>query len=83
MSVNWWVYVLRCGDESFYTGVSTDVVRRLLQHRCGRGARYTRGRGPLLLWWCAGPFDRGTALREERRMKQLDHDQKWMLGQMR
>ena len=41
------VYVLRCGDGTLYTGVTNDLPRRLEAHRAGRGARYTRGRGPL------------------------------------
>lgn len=43
------VYILRCGDGTLYTGVARDVERRLGQHRRGKGARYTRGRGPLEL----------------------------------
>ena len=42
-----YVYILRCGDGTLYTGVARDVERRLKQHRSGKGARYTRGRGPL------------------------------------
>lgn len=72
----WWVYVLRCGDGSFYTGISTDPDRRLDQHRTGHGARYTRGRQPIDPWWHAGPFDKSQALREERRVKSLSHHQK-------
>jgi hypothetical protein len=45
----WFVYLLTCGDGTFYTGVARDVAARLEQHRSGRGARYTRGRGPLAL----------------------------------
>ncbi|WP_338055176.1 GIY-YIG nuclease family protein [Sulfobacillus harzensis] len=78
--MTWWVYVIRCGDGSFYTGISTDIARRLAQHRRGQGARYTRGRGPLGLWWCSGPYNHGTALREERRVKRLTHEDKLALG---
>ncbi len=78
--MTWWVYIVRCADGSFYTGISTNVVRRLSQHRSGRGARYTRGRGPLGLWWCAGPYNHGAALSEERRIKRLTHRDKLALG---
>lgn len=44
-----WVYILRCGDGSLYTGCTSDLDRRIEQHRRGKGARYTRGRGPLEL----------------------------------
>lgn len=62
----WWVYCLSCGDGTLYIGVTTDVSRRLAQHRRGRGARYTRGRGPVTLLGVEGPFDRGQALARER-----------------
>ena len=43
----WYVYILRCGDGTLYTGITDDVDRRLAVHRSGKGAKYTRGRGPL------------------------------------
>jgi putative endonuclease len=49
------VYLLRCGDRTYYVGYTTDPARRLAAHRAGNGARYTRGRGPLrlvALWRC-------------------------------
>ena len=45
--MNWYVYILRCADGSFYTGVTNDPAARLDAHRKGKGAKYTRGRGPL------------------------------------
>jgi len=42
--MSWWVYILRCGDGTLYTGTAADVERRLAAHRRGRGAKYTRGR---------------------------------------
>ena len=42
----WFLYVIRCADDSLYTGVSTDVNRRLSVHRAGKGAKYLRGKGP-------------------------------------
>lgn len=71
-----WVYVVRCGDGSLYTGYSTDVSRRLAQHAAGRGARYTRGRGPLELV-AAWPYpDKGSALRAELAFKRLPRARK-------
>ena len=46
---SWKVYILRCGDGSLYTGIAVDVEHRLAVHRSGKGAKYTRGRGPLEL----------------------------------
>lgn len=80
--MTWWVYVLRCGDGSFYTGIAVDVMRRLQTHRRGQGARYTRGRGPLDLWWTRGPMTHTEALHEERRIKRWTHAQKQRLGEM-
>ena len=45
----WYLYLVRCGDGTLYTGISTDVDRRLAEHSGGKGARYLRGRGPLAL----------------------------------
>ena len=76
----WWVYIVRCKDGSFYTGIALDVERRLALHQSGRGARYTRGRGPLSLWWCEGPLAHREALFEERRIKRLSHQRKEAMG---
>ena len=49
MENTWKLYILRCGDGTLYTGITTDVEKRLEAHRTGKGAKYTRGRGPLEL----------------------------------
>jgi predicted GIY-YIG superfamily endonuclease len=67
----WYVYVLRCGDGSLYAGATTDVDARLAVHRAGKGARYTRGRGPLALVHSEELPDRSAALRRERELKGL------------
>lgn len=72
----WWLYVLRCGDGSLYCGITTDVVRRLGMHEKGIGARYTRGRGPLVLlrvWSCEGM---SAALKAEVAFKALSRKMK-------
>jgi putative endonuclease len=65
------VYVLRCGDGSLYTGYTTDVERRLAEHRDGDGARYTRGRGPLELVHVERFESRSAAMTREYEIKQL------------
>ncbi len=72
----WWVYVLRCGDGSLYCGITSDLKRRVKQHREGTGARYTRGRGPLKIahWWVLPT--RAEALRAEHAFKKLSALQK-------
>jgi len=74
-----WVYMLRCGDGSLYTGWSTDVQRRLASHRAGRASRYTASRLPVELVMAREMEDRGAAMREEARIKQLDRAQKLAL----
>lgn len=76
----WFVYVIRCADGSLYCGVATDVDARVRAHGTGRGARYTRGRGPLELLGCAGPFHRGVALSLEARFKRLRRSEKLMFS---
>ncbi len=72
----WRVYVVRCGDGTFYTGIAKDVARRLAQHEAGQGARYTRGRGPIRLWWRSAAMSKSEALSLEHRLKGLTHRQK-------
>ncbi len=63
------VYILRCGDGTLYCGYTTDLAARLQEHRAGRGARYTRGRGPLELVYAEDLPDRSSALRREAEIK--------------
>ncbi len=75
----WYVYLLRCGDGSLYTGIALDVATRLAQHRAGRGARYTRGRGPLELCGTSRCVDHAEALRIEHAIKRLSRPEKQRL----
>lgn len=71
------VYIVECGDGTYYTGVATDVDRRLREHEAGaRGARYLRGRGPLRLVFNSVVGDRSQAQRAEYRIKQLSRQRK-------
>ena len=67
-----WVYMLRCGDGSLYTGWSSDVERRLRSHRAGTASRYTASRLPVELVLALPMEDRRAAMREEARIKSLD-----------
>lgn len=75
---DWFVYVLRCGDGTLYTGITTDVPRRLSEHASGgpRAARYLRGRGPLELVFSASAGGRSRALSLERWLKGLPRSRK-------
>ncbi|MBI2933704.1 MAG: GIY-YIG nuclease family protein, partial [Planctomycetes bacterium] len=75
----WYVYILRCGDGSLYTGVTTDMARRLRQHRTARGAKYTRGRGPLRLRYWEAHATKGRALSREHAIKRLPRVEKMRL----
>ncbi|MFQ5549104.1 MAG: GIY-YIG nuclease family protein [Woeseia sp.] len=80
---SWSVYLVRCGDGSFYTGIATDVHRRVAEHAQGqKGARYLRGRGPLELVFQKEIGDRGVAARIEHRIKRLPKALKEDLGQL-
>lgn len=72
----WHVYILRCGDGSLYTGISPDVNARLEAHRVGKGARYTRGRGPLALVYQEAVGTQAEATRREAEIKKLSRGQK-------
>ncbi|HEU4699406.1 MAG TPA: TIGR02453 family protein [Gemmatimonadales bacterium] len=69
--MSWFVYMLRCGDGSLYTGVTNDLERRVAAHASGRGAAYTRGRGPFTVAHLEPAPDRSTALRRELEIKKM------------
>ena len=72
-----YVYILRCGDGSLYIGTARDIAARLAQHAAGKGAKYTRSRGPLELVFQEGPMTISRALRREHQLKQLTRPQKF------
>ena len=72
----WYLYILRCGDGTLYTGITTDVARRLEAHRQGRGAKYTRGRGPLELAYQDKCGTHSLALKREAAVKRLPRQEK-------
>lgn len=75
------VYMLRCKDGSLYTGWTNDLEHRLAMHNSGRGAKYTRGRGPLELVYSEELPDKEAALRRECAIKKLRREQKLALLQ--
>lgn len=75
----WFVYILRCGDDTLYTGIARDVDARLRAHETGRGARYTRSRGPLSLCAVRRCPSKGQALSLERAIKLLPRADKHAL----
>ena len=75
----WFVYILRCGDGTLYCGVTDDVFRRLEVHRAGKGAKYTRGRGPLELMYSEECESYSAALKREYAIKKLKRPEKLKL----
>ena len=75
----YWVYILRCGDGTLYTGSTNDLERRLRAHRAGKGAKYTRGRGPVELAYREAAPDWPAALRREAAIKALSRAEKLAL----
>lgn len=78
--MSWSVYLARCADLSLYCGIARDVVARIAAHDAGRGARYTRGRGPLTVLAVRRCRDMGVALSIEHAIKQLPRAEKLALA---
>ena len=75
--IKWQVYIVECADRSFYTGITTDIQRRLTEHNSDKkGARYTRTRRPVKLVFEQSFKSRSTALKRESAIKQLSRKQK-------
>lgn len=81
MEEKWFVYMLRCGDGTLYTGIAVDVQKRLAAHRSGKGAKYTRGRGPLELIYTEAWETKSQALRRELDIKALSRAEKLRLAE--
>ena len=76
MEENWYLYILRCKDNTLYTGITTDVARRLDAHRSGKGAKYTRGRCPLELIYQEHCGNHSEALKRELEIKAMSRKKK-------
>lgn len=74
--MKWYLYILRCKDNTLYTGIAVDVEARLEMHRSGKGAKYTRGRGPLELVYTEECGSHSEALKREIAVKRLTRQKK-------
>jgi putative endonuclease len=74
----WNIYILKCSDNSLYTGITTDPGRRLREHNAGNrsAAKYTRARRPVCMVYVEPAVNRSEALRREYQIKQLSSEQK-------
>ncbi|MEY8748977.1 GIY-YIG nuclease family protein [Alkalicoccobacillus gibsonii] len=76
MSIGHYVYILQCADNTWYTGYTNDVEKRFIKHSQGKGAKYTRGRGPLTLIWQEACETKKEALQLEYALKRKSRAQK-------
>ena len=76
---SWQVYILRCANDTLYTGITNRLPARLKTHNGARGAKYTRARRPVVLAWSTPCKSRGAALSLEHAIKQLTRRQKQTL----
>lgn len=81
MNPNWYVYMIRCADDTLYTGITVNVEKRFKMHTTGKGAKYTRGRGPLTLVYTEFCGDHSEALKREYAIKSLPRERKLALIQ--
>ena len=72
----WFVYILRCGDDSLYTGITTDVKRRFAEHQAGTASKYTASRGVEEIIYIEEVEDRSAASKREAEIKQFSKEQK-------
>ena len=79
--MNWLCYILRCADDTLYTGITTDLKKRLAAHNEGTAAKYTRSRGPVELVLAERCADRSAALKREMAIKSLTRAKKLALIQ--
>jgi putative endonuclease len=76
---NWQVYIIRCTDGTLYTGITVDITRRMSQHGGARGAKYFRGKRPVMLEFLERGHSRSTASRREAAIKKLSRSDKLRL----
>ena len=76
MEKKWYVYILQCADDTLYTGITDDLQRRLTAHNLGKGAKYTKGRGPVTIRYQEPHTDRASASRREYQIKALSRKEK-------
>ncbi len=72
----WHVYIIECSDNKLYTGITTDIDRRLSEHNSGKGGRFTRHRTPVKLVYRQSAANRSEALKREAGIKRLSRNGK-------
>ncbi|HTK04413.1 MAG TPA: GIY-YIG nuclease family protein [Candidatus Eisenbacteria bacterium] len=77
--MRWHVYLVRCADGTLYTGITTDLKRRVAVHNAGKGAKYTRARLPVKLVWHEGAAGESAAKRREHEVRTMERADKLRL----
>lgn len=72
----YWVYIVHCSDDTYYTGIAVNADARIEQHNAGKGAKYTRSRRPVTCVYREMCIDKGVALRRELHIKSLTRAEK-------
>jgi len=81
-SVSWYVYIVECHDRTYYTGITTDIARRISEHNHSpKGAKYTRARRPVVLCYHEKYEDKSAALKREIAIKKMKRTEKSALCQ--
>ena len=75
----WFVYILKCSDDTLYTGITNDLDKRIATHNKGKGAKYTKGRRPVTLLKSFEVDSKSAALKLEYKIKQLSKEEKLKL----
>ena len=78
--MSWSVYILRCADDTLYTGITNNFDARLLKHETGLGAKYTKGRGPFTPIYKESFENRSEASKRETAIKKLSREEKLILA---
>ncbi len=76
----WYIYLVRCSDGTLYCGISKDVGKRVVAHNDGKGAKYTRSRGPVTLVYVEESEDKSSALKREIAIKRMPRKRKLALA---
>lgn len=78
--MSWIVYILRCADDTLYTGITNNIGTRLAAHENGTGAKYTKGRGPFSVIYKEAFENRSDASKREAAIKKLSREEKFLLA---
>lgn len=80
--MTWFCYLLRCADNTLYCGITNDLEKRLIIHNAGEGAKYTRGRTPVMIVYRESCENKSAALKRELQIKRLTREKKLALVQV-